>query len=39
MPQHPDGGERAHLDVESGVGGDNADAVDDGSHKLSGLLG
>ena len=34
MSQHPDGGERAHLNVEAGLAGNDADAADERPHKL-----
>jgi hypothetical protein len=30
MSQHPDGGERAHLNVEPGLAGNDVDAADEG---------
>ncbi len=34
MSQRPDGGECAHLDIESCLAGNDADATDEGSHEL-----
>ena len=33
MSQHPEGGERAHLNVEPRVVGDDADASDESAHE------
>ena len=38
MAQHPDGGERAHLNVEPGVAGDDTGAADEGAHELVSVL-
>ena len=38
MSQNPDGGERAHLNVEPRLAGNDADAADERAHELLPVL-